>query len=46
MRLMNEVLKYSIGKFLVLYLDDIIIFKMSKEEHLEYIIIVLYKLKE
>ena len=46
MRLINEVLKDFIGKFLVVYLDDILIFSMSKEEYLEHIRIVLSKLKE
>ena len=46
MRLMNEVLKDFIGKFVVVYLYDILIFSMSEEEHLEHIRIVLSKLKE
>ena len=37
MRLMNEVMKRFLGNFLILYLDDILIFSKTKEEHLEHI---------
>ena len=46
MRLMNEVLKIFLGKFLIFYLDDILIFSKTKEEHLEPIKQALQRLKE
>ena len=37
MRLMNEALKRFLGKFVIVYLDDILIFIKTKEENLEHI---------
>ena len=37
MRLMNEVLKRLLGNFVIVCLDDIMIFSKTKEEHLEHI---------
>jgi hypothetical protein len=34
MRVMGEVLKYFIGEFFIVYLDDILIFSETEKEHL------------
>jgi hypothetical protein len=45
MILMNGVLKELIGNFVIVYLDDILIFSQSREEHLNHMTLVLSKLK-
>jgi hypothetical protein len=46
MRLMNEVLKYFISKFVIVYLDDILIFSKTKEEHLRHLSAVMERLQQ
>ena len=46
MRLMNEMLKEYIRKFVIVYLDDILIFSRTREEHLQHVRKVLEKLQQ
>jgi hypothetical protein len=46
MTLMNEVLKYFIEKFVIVYLDDILIFSKTKREHLRHLTSVMEKLQQ
>jgi hypothetical protein len=46
MRLMNEVLRLFIGKFVVLYFDDIFIYNKSLDEHIEHLHAVFGALRE
>ena len=45
-RLMNEVLKGLTGKFVIVYLDDILIFSQNREENLRHLKLVLRTLQK
>jgi hypothetical protein len=46
MRLMNEVLHPFIGKFMIVYFDDISIYSKSLNEHIEHLRVVFCALRE
>src|SRR6266498_3303816 len=45
-RLMNKILRPYVGKFVEVYLDDVIIHLKSKEEHIKHMRAVLQKIRE
>jgi hypothetical protein len=45
-RLMNIVLQPYIGKFVVVYFDDILVFSNNKEDHLQHLKIILDALRK
>ena len=46
MRMMNIVLRPYIGKFVVIYFDDILIFSKNKEDHLQHLKVILNVLRK
>jgi hypothetical protein len=46
MRLMNEVLHLFIGKFMVVYSDDVLIYNKSFDEHNEYLCAIFGVLRD
>jgi type III secretory pathway component EscU len=46
MRLMNEFLKDFIRKFVIVYLDDILIFSKTEAEHLKHLAMVIKRLQQ
>jgi hypothetical protein len=46
MRLMNEVPKDFIRKFVIVYIDDILIFRKIEEEHLKHLVAVMRRLQQ
>jgi len=43
---MNEVLRTFIGRFVVVYFDDILIYSRSLEEHLDHLSVVFNALRD
>ena len=45
-RLMNSIFMEYLDKFVMVYLDDILIYSKNKEDHAEHLRLVLTKLQE
>jgi hypothetical protein len=46
MNLMNNVFMYDLNKFVVVFIDDILIYSQSEEEHVDHLKMVLQRLRE
>jgi hypothetical protein len=46
MYLMNKVFMKFLNKFVVVFMDDILVFSKTEEEHARYLRLVLQKLRE
>ncbi|CAL9098050.1 unnamed protein product, partial [Musa textilis] len=46
MRLMNEILRSFIGRFVVVYFDDILVYSRNEEEHISHLEQVFNVLRE
>nr|CBL94172.1 putative retrotransposon protein [Malus domestica] len=46
MRLMNEVFQQYLDKFVIVYIDDILVYSKSKADHIRHLNLVLKKLRE
>lgn len=43
---MNKVFKESLDKFVIVFIDDILIYTTTKEEHMRYLMMILQILRE
>ena len=46
MNLMNRVLREYLDHFIIVFIDDILVYSPNMEEHIEYLTLVLQRLKE
>jgi hypothetical protein len=46
MYLMNKVFMEYLDKFVVVFIDDILVYSKNKEEHVEHLLLILQKLWE